>query len=139
MNFNLFISVFIFILLFLDPTVVLCNNQAKNYCAIKKINYVAYFLGKDIFYAQEVGLKGDIKNSDFTLDNESYEMIEKQVEEYQNKIAKLGKVELKWLCDIKQSSSLTKQFNLTAFIRLIRKFDYYPIIEFLHYFNSRWH
>ena len=60
-------------------TVELTENKAKKYCSITKVNYLGEFSGKEIVYRKYMGLKCDIKNSDFTLDIESYYAIAKNI------------------------------------------------------------
>lgn len=109
------------------------SNQAKDNCGIKKVNFFKDIFGRDIFYEQKIGLKCDIKNSEFTFDTESYQAMKKQLKEYKkNKSIKIGNAEINWPNEKKAAtSSLTKQFNISAFVDLVHYFYYYPCI-FLH-------
>lgn len=119
-------------LLIIVPAIFICllkishvemknNNQARNYCAIKKVKALNIFEGKERFHKEIIGLKCDIKNSDFTFDLESYNSIENKIIEYQKK-TKFNYVEFIWPSKIKESSRLTKQFNISAFSKLSRHF-----------------
>lgn len=111
--------------------VELSESEAAKYCAIKKINYLNDFLGKEIFYKETIGLKCDIKNSDFTLDINSYNILANKIQEYRRKKRKkLWKVEFNWRNDRKASNSLTNQFNISAFSSLFYYFEYYPCVYF---------
>lgn len=103
-------------------TVDVNKNRADKYCAIKKVDYLWNFLGNDIFYKKDIGLRCVIKNSDFTLDIESFTKIKNNIKnEIDRKKKILGKVEFYW--SHKASSSLTKQFNISAFMSLFRYFN----------------
>ena len=58
------------------------KNRPVNYCAIDKVYRLHNFLGKEIFYEKTIGLKCDIKNSNFTLDHARSNSIEKKIKEY---------------------------------------------------------
>lgn len=132
--FKLFISVFIVYFYTMDRIFALLNNyQAQKSCAIKKVKFLADFVGKEIFYGQELGLKCDITHSNFTLDNESYKTIERKLKKYQNRSKSLGIIEFNWPSfrdRQKQAFSLTKKFNLASFLRLFKTFDNHPWVYF---------
>ena len=117
---KLFISILIVYLNQMNQINALDNNhhQAKYYCGIKNVNYIADYLAEESYFREYIGFKSDIKYSDFTLDNDSYNVIENNIKEYQNKIKKLEMIEINWPAGNKQTSSLTRQFNLTAFLHL---------------------
>ena len=107
------------------------KNQAEKYRSIKKVNFLYDFLGKEIVYMQDIGLKCDIKNSNFTLDYESYNVIAKKIQEYQaNKRIQLKYAEFNWPVGKKETSSLTRNFNIYALMLLFENFDISARIHF---------
>ena len=104
------------------------NYQAEKSCVIRKTNVLKSFLATDIFYKKSNAFKCEIKNSDFTLDVNSYIKIEKQIKEHQN-IENISSVVFKWTLN-KKESSLTKLFNISAFINLFRNFNIPILIQF---------
>lgn len=106
---------------------IVSKNQAHKYCDFKQVNYLRDYYGKDILYGHKIGLKCRIKNSDFTLDTKSYEIIKKNIQEYQKRKGKLGVAEFHWT---KTSSSLTRQFNISAFIHLFTNFYFHVWVHF---------
>ena len=71
-------------------------------------------------------------HSNFTLDNESYNTIERKIKKYQNRSESLGIIEFNWpsFDHQKQTSSLTKKFNLATFMRLFNNFNLNPWVYF---------
>ena len=99
------------------------KNQAEKYCRITKISYLYNFLGKEIFFRKSTGLKCDIQNSDFTLDNTSFYAIAKNIKEYET-TKRIKFFEFNWSIDKKASSSLTQQFNLSALMEFFKYTNY---------------
>lgn len=93
----------------LIPIVDFSNNQAEKSCAIKNIYVLNYYFGNEMMNSKKTGLKCDIKNSDFTLDVDSYNVIAKSIINYQkNKRKKLAIAELNWPSYKNQASLLNK-------------------------------
>lgn len=92
------------------------NNQATKYGSITKVNYLHDFLGKEIFYDKSPGLRCEIKNSDFTFDNEGFNMLGKKYQRILKNRQKCSLVKFNWLVKYnkKASASLTK--NLTCLL-----------------------
>ena len=65
-DFNILIFILIFSQIWING---LSKNQAKKYCTITKVNDLSAFHSKEIFYRKNIGLKCDIKHSEFTLNN----------------------------------------------------------------------
>ena len=85
------------------------------YCSVENINFLSAYMSKEIFYKQTNGLKCDIKNSNFSIDSERFELIKKQIEKYSRKNKKFKDVAFNWMpSNEKKLLSLTKHFNLSV-------------------------
>ena len=93
---NLENLIFLFFVAFILTMNGLSKQKNVKYCSIDKIDYLKGYLGRDIFYRKRIGLKCDIKNSEFTLDTESYTTLEKKIKNYQKEKGNLIYAEFNW-------------------------------------------
>lgn len=108
---NILILIFVYSQIWM---VISSKYQADKYCSISKVNHLIDYIGKEIIYEKTVGLKCKIKNSDFTLDINSYNSIKKDIKKHQtnktNKNLGLMYVEFNWPIENKAFNSFHQIF-----------------------------
>lgn len=100
-------------------------------CKIQNVDNLYDFLGKEIVYKSNLGLECEIKRTDFTFDlDKKDKLIKNQIHKIQNRSINVV-VELKWSKNLKQST-LTRQFDMVAFMVYFQDLDYLIDVNFVN-------
>ena len=103
---------------------------ANEKCFLNNIDVLWNYFGKEIVYKTLKGLTCDITRSDFTFDlDKNDQRIKKEMSRHITHInVKFISVEMRWSKNMKESS-LTRNFNMFAFMDYFTDFDYVILVK----------